>query len=93
MQKILSNRFRNYALLSTVYILKIFVRNTYDISIRPYEDCCTIFVPEHPVINPVLEKAREYEKAFDYEALVEDAIKSDNVIKVPLKQNEFDNIL
>jgi len=67
--------------------------NTYDISIRPYEDCCTIFVPEHPVINPVIDKAREYEKLFDYEKLIDEAIKSDKVIKVPLKTNEFDNIL
>src|SRR5690606_10828972 len=28
--------------------------NTFDISIRPYEDCCTIFVPEHPIIKPNL---------------------------------------
>lgn len=29
---------------------------TYDISIRPYEDCCTVFIPEHPIIKPELEK-------------------------------------
>src|SRR5574344_1336926 len=29
---------------------------TYDTSILPYEDCCTIFVPDHPVINPVIKK-------------------------------------
>ena len=36
--------------------------NTYDTSILPYEDCCTIFVPDHPVINPLKEKCYEYER-------------------------------
>jgi thiamine biosynthesis protein ThiI len=67
--------------------------NTYDISIRPYEDCCTIFVPEHPVINPVISKAREYEQTFDYENLVKEAVKSEVVVKVPLVNEEFINIL
>lgn len=66
---------------------------TYDISIRPYEDCCTIFVPEHPVINPVLKLAMEYENSFDYETLIKDAVNSDEVIKLPIKNNKFDNIL
>ena len=47
---------------------------TYDISILPYEDCCTIFLPKHPVIHPVLEKAVEYEKAIDYSSLINDAV-------------------
>lgn len=38
---------------------------SYDISILPYEDCCTIFVPPHPVINPNLEYARELESKLD----------------------------
>jgi len=66
---------------------------TYDISIRPYEDCCTIFVPEHPVINPVLSLAKEFEESFDYEKLIKEAIQSDEVVKLPLVKNEFDNIL
>lgn len=40
--------------------------DTYETSILPYEDCCTIFLPKHPVINPSLEKCVEYEKNFDY---------------------------
>ena len=67
--------------------------NTYDISIRPYEDCCTIFVPEHPVINPVASKAREYEELIDYENLINEAIKSDMIIKLPLLTQEYDNLL
>lgn len=65
---------------------------TYDISIRPFEDCCTIFVPEHPVINPNIENAILYENSFDYETLIKDAIKSDEIIKVPIK-DEFSDIL
>lgn len=66
--------------------------DTYDISIRPFQDCCTIFVPEHPVINPDIEKAREYEQAFDFETLINVAVKNDEVIKLPL-DNKFDDIL
>ncbi len=47
---------------------------TYEISILPYEDCCTIFLPKHPVINPVLEKCLEYEKNFDYETLIDECL-------------------
>ncbi len=48
---------------------------TYDISILPYEDCCTVFVPKHPVINPSLDKAIEYENLFDYDDFLKKAIK------------------
>ena len=43
---------------------------TYETSILPYEDCCTIFLPKHPVINPKIESAIKYENSFDYEALI-----------------------
>lgn len=66
--------------------------NTYDISIRPFEDCCTIFVPEHPVINPEIDKARSFEKAFDYETLIKEAIKNEEIIKLPL-ENKYTDIL
>lgn len=66
---------------------------TYDISIRPYEDCCTIFVPEHPVINPVLASAIEYENAFDYEFLIKEAVNNEEIIKLPIQNKEFDDVL
>lgn len=67
---------------------------TYDISILPFIDCCTIFVPKHPVINPELDKAIEYEKLIDYEAMIERAIKSEQIIKIKEeKNNEFSNLL
>ena len=47
---------------------------TYDISIRPYEDCCTIFTPKAPKTAPHLDEAEEFEKKFDYESLIKEAI-------------------
>ncbi len=47
---------------------------TYETSILPYEDCCTIFLPKHPVIYPNIEKAILYENLFDYETLIEECI-------------------
>ena len=44
--------------------------DTYDISILPYEDCCTVFVPRHPVINPSIDKCLEMEQKFDYKLLI-----------------------
>ena len=68
--------------------------NTYETSILPYEDCCTIFVPDHPVINPTKENCEEYEKLYNFEPLVNDAIRNHTVIKVPLKTSEeFNEIL
>ncbi|AEF17083.1 tRNA sulfurtransferase [Thermoanaerobacterium xylanolyticum LX-11] len=43
---------------------------TYDISIRPYEDCCTIFVPKHPIIKPDLDDVIKGEKELDYEQFI-----------------------
>ena len=63
---------------------------TYDISILPYEDCCTIFLPKHPVINPSIDKAIEYENSFDYNKLIEAAINSMETIKINGKKKEFD---
>ena len=67
--------------------------DSYDTSILPYEDCCTIFVPDHPVINPTLDKCIEYEKLIDYETLINDAVKSVNTIKVDNKSDSFSDVL
>ena len=63
---------------------------TYDISILPYEDCCTIFLPKHPVINPSLEKAIEYEMNFDFKKLIDVAIENVETIVVSNNNDEFD---
>ena len=48
--------------------------NTYETSILPYEDCCTIFLPRHPIINPDINKCILYEKNFDYESLIDECV-------------------
>lgn len=50
--------------------------NTFDISIRPYEDCCTIFVPEHPIIKPKLDKVLQEESKCDLNPLIEEGMKN-----------------
>lgn len=62
---------------------------TYETSILPYEDCCTIFLPEHPIINPQLDKCIEIEQKFDYEKLIEDAINNIEVIKLKKIKNDL----
>ena len=66
---------------------------TYETSILPYEDCCTIFVPEHPVINPTIEKCIEYEKLIDVDGLINEAVNNVKVIKVENKKDDFDDVL
>lgn len=67
--------------------------DTYNISILPYEDCCTIFVPKHPVINPKHEKCVYLETLFDYESLINEAIDNIKVIKIKNDDNEFSDML
>jgi thiamine biosynthesis protein ThiI len=47
---------------------------TFETSILPYEDCCTVFTPKHPRTKPKLADLEEAEKALDVEALVEEAV-------------------
>ena len=64
--------------------------DTYETSILPYEDCCTIFLPKHPVINPILERAITYENNFDYESLINKAINNMESIVIDKENNKFD---
>ena len=47
---------------------------TFDLSIRPFEDCCTIFAPPRPKTKPKIEKAREFENRLDVDGLIERAL-------------------
>ncbi|MDF7668454.1 tRNA uracil 4-sulfurtransferase ThiI [Lactobacillus sp. ESL0703] len=47
---------------------------TFDLSIKPFEDCCTIFAPPRPKTKPKVDKAREYEARLDVEGLIERAL-------------------
>ncbi len=48
--------------------------NTFETSILPYEDCCTVFTPKHPKTRPDLEKVLIQERKLDFDALVEEAL-------------------
>ena len=66
--------------------------DTYEISIRPFEDCCTIFTPKNPVTKPTLDKALEYESKFDYQSLINeilDTIETKNIYKDSRINEEF----
>jgi len=63
---------------------------SYDISILPYEDCCTIFVPTHPVINPSLEHAKGEEEKFDF-SLIDEAI--NNILIIDLDEEDKEDLL
>ena len=67
--------------------------DTYNISILPYEDCCTVFVPKHPVINPTLEQALKEESKFEYESLIQNAVDDVNTIVVKEEDSEFSDLL
>ena len=65
---------------------------TYETSILPYEDCCTIFLPDHPVINPDIDKCLLYESRFNYEELINECINNIEVIS-NLDNNDYDDLL
>ena len=56
---------------------------TYETSILPYEDCCTVFMPDSPVTKPTIVKAENEEKKMgDYEKLIEEAVDNIEIIKI-----------
>lgn len=55
---------------------------TYETSILPYEDCCTIFVPKHPKTKPRLKDIIAHESALDIEKLVKDSLEGSEVIEL-----------
>lgn len=58
--------------------------NTYDTSILPYEDCCTIFVPKHPETRPKLEKILQSESRIDNaESLIREALDNVEILDIP----------
>ena len=53
---------------------------TFETSILPYEDCCTVFTPKHPKTKPRIDKVEEQEAKYDYKALEEEALETEMVI-------------
>ena len=84
---------RPLATTDKVEIIKLSKKiGTYDISIRPYEDCCTIFTPKAPKTMPHLDEAEEFEKKFDYEALIKEALANIEV-KIITPEEEKEELL
>ena len=68
--------------------------NAYETSILPFEDCCTIFVPDHPVINPDSKLCQEYEELIPYKDMIYNAIKNHEIIRINEKgKNDYEDIL
>lgn len=55
---------------------------TFEVSIQPYEDCCTIFTPKNPVTEPDFNKVMEYESVFNFDSMVDDAVENIETIVV-----------
>ena len=80
---------RPCATMDKVDIINTSVKiGTYDISIRPYIDCCTIFTPKSPKTAPKLEDCLRFEEQFDYEPLLKEALSN---IEVKFISDEEDN--
>jgi thiamine biosynthesis protein ThiI len=61
---------------------------TYETSILPYEDCCTIFDPKNPVTKPTIKKAESYEARFPYDKMIAEAAEGAEVITVHPQEKE-----
>ena len=59
---------------------------TFETSIQPYEDCCTVFLPKHPVTQPKLERIEASESRLDVEALVSQAVESAELIIISQRE-------
>ncbi len=64
--------------------------DTYETSILPFEDCCTIFDPKNPVTKPKEDKCVYYESLFDYNDLVNKCIENDEIVKVSYRDGGED---
>ena len=63
--------------------------DTFDISIRPFEDCCTIFAPKNPKTRPSMEEVLKYEAKWDFESMIEEALNNIEVIYVKKEKELF----
>lgn len=86
---------RPVACLDKLEIMEIARKiETYEISILPYEDCCTVFVPKHPVINPKLDDSIKMEEKIPYQEMIQEAVDTVYTIKVvDEKSKKFENLL
>ena len=53
--------------------------DTFDISIQPYEDCCTVFTPKHPKTKPTIEEIEKAQNSFDFSKMVQKAVENTEI--------------
>ncbi len=56
--------------------------DTYDTSVLPYEDCCTVFLPKNPIIKPTIERCEREEGKIDVESLVNECLKGEEIVEI-----------
>lgn len=61
--------------------------NTYQISIQPFNDCCSIYVPKSPVTKPMEVYAKKYEQTIDFESMIENTVKNIQTIEITKDTN------
>lgn len=66
--------------------------DTFDISIQPFEDCCTIFAPDRPKTNPKIKNVEQYEARMDVEGLVDRAVAGIIVTEITPKEEAKDEV-
>ena len=82
---------RPVACLDKLEIINIAKKiDTYNTSILPYEDCCTVFVPKHPIINPTLEETLKEEAKVNYKEILKETIDNTFIYK---EEKNYENIL
>ncbi len=63
--------------------------DTFETSIQPYEDCCTIFTPKNPITEPQFDKVVQYESGFDFEDMINKAVENIETIVVDKNYNAY----
>lgn len=85
---------RPVACLDKIEIIDISKKiDTYETSIIPYEDCCALFLPKHPVINPRVEKCEEMEELINYQDMIYRAIKDIKTVRVCEVEDSLSELL
>lgn len=77
-------------------IIKAKEIGTFETSIQPFEDCCTIFTPKNPKTNPRLDKVESFEAGTDFDAMIEEAIANIETLTISKHtdtKQEFDELL
>lgn len=68
--------------------------DTYELSIQPYEDCCTIFTPAKPKTKPKLKRVKHFEGFVDFEPMIEEAVQNRRIYTLPrVEKDDFSDLL